>query len=800
MRFDEDKNRIIITVTEFVAISRRCVASAFGDEDEPEISRQGRGKEGGECPEELTHCFSDGKTDYILIGIPNMVGEDSVTLMMETTRPPERPRSNEVSQLRGEAFILGYILAMREGLESVELVTVYTNIECGKSHEVRERVEFKRLKAFFSKCVGTVSVFAVPQVERVKTRLPSMKAAKFPYPTVREGQAEFIRASYRAIATGGRLIAGAPTGTGKTVSALYPAIKALGEGRIDKAFYLTPKTTTQLAAKECLDLFSEKGAVIKAVILTAKDKICRRGRLCKTDRRLCESSRCSKMPEAVLKLYSRNVTVAREEDILEVAHQFKVCPYELSLTYSELCDIVICDINYLFDPSAYIRRFFTEGGCYAFLIDEAHNLPDRMRSMYSTELSDELFRSMISSPTPGALSGFAEQAERWRDELTAMLFPYVKEELREDKEWGLIGAQSLSRLPEGLLPLVRTMEEALDKRLMDSYASRDEEAPTRVSFYRDLLHTVRAFGDGLAAFDSGYRLFIFHQGGKTRVKLYLLDPSELVRSKISKGSSAVFFSATLQPMSYYKSLLGLDKDGVCLAVPSPFDSDSVSVSIMDRISTRYSERERTLPAVCRAIGSALSARRGNYMVFAPSFEYAEALCSAFRARYPKIKSIAQTKDMTSSEKQAFLDAFATPTDKYLVGFCVLGGIYSEGVDLVGESLIGAIIVGIGMPSLSYERERMAEYFEDKFEQGKEFAYVYPGMNRVFQAAGRVIRSENDRGVIVLIDDRFADPLYKKSIPDLWRSMRYIEDADELSERLKSFWSRIDKESISHKDT
>ena len=262
---------------------------------------------------------------------------------------------------------------------------------------------------------------------------------------------------------------------------------------------------------------------------------------------------------------------------------------------------------------------------------------------------------------------------------------------------------------------------------------------------------------------------------------------------INRGHGALFFSATLSPIHYYRSSLGAEAQDSALNVESPFAPEQLSVSIMDKISTRFSEREDTLGAVCRVIAATVSAKRGNYMVFSPSFAYSEALYKAFKAKYPKINILFQNKDMTQKEKNDFLEEFKKESDSYLIGFAVMGGIYSEGIDLAGDSLIGAVIVGIGMPGLSYEREAIAEYYHEKFEEGKQFAYIYPGMNRVFQAAGRVIRREDDRGVIVLIDDRFDDPIYRKSLPKLWSGVKFIPDPKTLREELDKFWLEIAKE-------
>ena len=332
------------------------------------------------------------------------------------------------------------------------------------------------------------------------------------------------------------------------------------------------------------------------------------------------------------------------------------------------------------------------------------------------------------------------------------------------------------------------MTEVLEDEEKLNIKTNDNERNARLKAIRDLLYKVKKVASSLNSFDTGYRFLVFCHGEELFFKVLCIDASCEIQKRIDKGSGAVFFSATLSPLDYYRSILSTDRYADTLEVDSPFDKSQLSVAIMDRISIRYSERERTLPAVCRVIAATLSAKRGHYMVFAPSFEYAEAIYEAFSKKYPKVKSMLQGKNMTAVEKEEFLAAFSRESDAYLVGFCVMGGIYSEGIDLAGDSLIGSVVVGIGIPSLSYEREVMAEYFEEKYESGKQYAYVYPGMNRVFQAAGRVIRREDDRGVIVLIDDRFADPIYKKSIPTLWEGMQYVSDAKDLKAELDKFWA------------
>ena len=793
MKLVTDENRILRSLGEFVSIARRRISPALPtDEDEPELGRAskmalsalGIGKE-----EKLSLSFSYDGVDYRLFGYADEVKDGALTLVKSSTAGTKAAKKAEIAQARGEGFVLSKILADGQELDSVTLKIIYVNEVSGDSTVTEEKVDKKSLDAFFEKCASAVSIYAAPEIERVTVRVPSMKAMRFPYKDVRDGQDEFIRRAYKALAKGNTLFACAPTGTGKTVSVIYPAIKAIGEGKCDKAFYLTPKGTTAEAAKDCLELFASSGAKIKAIILTSKEKSCPCRLVCRESATACEMAKCNKLAEAVMAVHALDKCVVTIDDIQNIAKSYTVCPYEVELAYSELCDFIICDFNYLFDPVVYIRRFFTEGGKFAFLIDEAHNLADRSREMYSSELSAGDIDALLAKEEIGALSKLREELPKIRAALCELLFPFVKDEMRKDEDGKDVGGVSLSYVPGDLYTIIAELCAVLEDEEKLNMRMRDDERGARLKAIRDLFYKVKKVSASLQCFDTGYRLLVFYRDGEIFFKVLCIDAASEIQKRISKGSGAVFFSATLTPLDYYRSILSADPYADTLEVDSPFDPEQLSVSIMDRISIRYSERERTLPAVCRVVAATLSARRGHYMVFAPSFEYAEALYNEFKAKYPKVRSMLQGKNMSAKEKDEFLGAFSTDSGAYLVGFCVMGGIYSEGIDLAGESLIGAIVVGIGMPSLSFEREVMAEYFEEKYESGKQYAYVYPGMNRVFQAAGRVIRREDDRGVIVLIDDRFADPIYKKSIPNLWEGMQYVSDAKDLRAELDKFWAK-----------
>lgn len=798
MRYDIDTGKILITLGELVLIARRGISATLPvDEDEPNICRPSlmirRAALGDKEPIPVRFGFDALGYSFELIGEADMIEGEEVTVLFSTDTNASSPKSEEIRQARGMGFILSYMYASIEGYDNISLNIIYFNENSGEYDTRVEKTDISTLKKFFDKCVGEVVKFARPEIDRVTERLPSLRSLKFPHKRVREGQDEFVRAAYRALSRGTTLYASSPTGTGKTVSAIYPALKLVGEGKEDKVFYLTPKTTTAVSAKDCVESFAKGGAKIRGIVLTSKERSCKQRLICKRNIRFCPLSNMNKLAEATLALYDLGITVVTIDDIHSIATKYSVCPYELELSYAELCDIVICDINYLFDPRAYIRRFFNTGGRFALLIDEAHNLVERSREMYSAELLTSDITLPLAEPYTEASPMLLEALPDIRSRFISALYPYLKDEVREDKNGDPVAAVHLSYIPNELYSLFLELVTIYEGALKASYKLRDELSDLRCERYRELYYSAKALLDRASAFGGGYRLFLFLSGEDIRIKLFCVDSGDVIRDIIAKGRGAVFFSATLSPIDYYRAVLGGDNTSEVLETRSPFVPEALSVSIIDKISTRYSERERTLPMVSRTIAATISARRGNYMVFLPSFEYLEALSRDFSAKYPSLRVLSQKRNMTDKEKADFLAAFEEDNPSYLIGFCVMGGIYSEGVDLVGKSLIGAIVVGIGMPQLSYERECLAEYYDDKFDAGKLYAYIYPGMNRVLQAAGRVIRSENDRGVIVLIDDRFADPIYKKTVPDLWRGMEYVPDAKSLNERIKKFWADIDSE-------
>ena len=795
MRYDKETGRLLVSVRELVATARRGISSTLPcDSDEPGCPDHkciGKSSE-NDSFSELNFNFIAGEYSFALSGKVRAYA-DTVELRIAVDSSPKRPKKEVTMQARGEGYVYAYMLAERDGIDEVKIIFRYVSKSTGEENTASETVSVDKLKTFFNKCKMSIIVYALPEIERVTVRLPSMSKVKFPYEKARDGQSDIVHGVYNAIARGNTLFISAPTGTGKTVSVLFPAIRALGRGKCEKVFYFTPKTTTANAAKDTIEDIVSHGADVRAVIMSSKERLCKNGLVCRERRTACKNASENRMADAVLALYSEKICVVTAKKLSEISEKYRVCPHELALSYAELCDVVVLDINYLFDPNIYIRRFFEERHDFAFLIDEAHNLPDRAREIYSAELSEDELVSPALSPIVPEHSVLKNESRKAAEEFYKLFIPYLKDNAVFDDEGEEKSAAHLSEMPIKLYNILEKLIISAENEIFAARTAKDEEAEIRLSFFKDYYHKLKRFYDAAVRFDSSYELFVFLEENKVNVRCFCLDPAHEISNRLKLGTSAVFFSGTLSPIYYYKSVLSGERNAEVIETPSPFDSGQLSVSVMDKISTRFSERERTLEAVCRAIAATVSAKRGNYMIYSPSFAYSEALAKRFSRKYPKIKVLSQRRDMTKKEKEDFLKEFQKEDKSYLVGFSVLGGIYSEGVDFSGESLIGAVIVGIGIPQLSYEREAMTAYYQDKFEEGKEFAYIYPGINKVLQAAGRVIRTEEDRGVIVLIDDRFDDPLYKKVIPKLWSDMQFIGDAKELRKRLDEFWTEVEKE-------
>ena len=690
------------------------------------------------------------------------------------------------------ARCLAYFLAAANDLSRVRIrMRRYLAEEAEVQDRVTEQTR-EDLCIFFLSLLSRVEPLARDLIHRADDRIPTLQSLRFPYPNPREGQTELAEQTFRAIRRGERLFAEAPTGIGKTMSTLYPAVKALGEGYCDRIFYLTAKASIRREAYAAAGKLHEAGARLRAIMLYAKEQMCAHPEGCRAG----GSSRCNPDACPFARGYYDRVDDAVHEllrtrhgypksILMQTAQKYRICPYELSLDLSEYCELLICDYNYAFAPDVYLRRYFDadgERGGYVFLVDEAHNLPDRARDMYSARISIEAFERVYAKLDPkqdaemeAALGGFLLFAHR----LGALCI-----ENRQKHEDGSESGYYLNRAP-----LENFTQETLNlRKKIDTFLKKNEAHPHTVEL-SELSALLRRFCGLSDYYDDRFLTYMELREGKLSVQIFCLDPAGVLDSAMNRARSAILFSATLKPLDYFVDVLGGGKHAQTLELPSPYDPERFCVTVASAVSTRMEDRARSYRKVATLIAAAISARAGNYMVYFPSYDYMEHVLEAFRAKYPKVSCVVQKRGMTYHEQEAFLDAFKDDVDKMRVGFCVLGGSFSEGVDLPGSRLIGAIIVGTGIPGLSNERNMLRDYYENKCERGYDYAYTYPGMNHVLQAAGRVIRREEDKGILVLIDSRYAEEPYLHLYPAHWQGITAAGDAASLAHRCKLFWEK-----------
>ncbi len=741
---------------------------------------------------ELTYAVSGEEIDFAIVGSADMTYFDgriwTVEKYMERVRLSVRTSPASDPSFMADGVLTAYMLARDKGVESVRLRLTYAAGSREKSFEVVLKTSFlaNMTSALVSRAVPFVNIAAEKKLWGIST-LANMP---FPYREMRGAQRDFISDAYRVAKRGGRLLVCAPTGIGKTVSALYPALRAVGRGEIDRVFYLTAKTVTGNSAADACRTMSAQVTTLKCISVIAKERICPMNNVrtnsggCRICPLLGEVGRIpyeERRDEALLELLN-NYKVIDSATIAGVAKKYELCPYELSLDASEYCEVIICDYNYAFDPTVRFRRYFTNAERkerYMFLIDEAHNLPDRAREMYSASFDASVFLRLYKNAaelfpknTP-LIEGITAVIKKLR-EISAL----CRSEERLDAAGRSVGcwlsSSMLDGLPEALSMFIRAAGQT---------AAADSDAAVHLE---EAMLAGADFLRSTALFDKGFVMFSEQVGARLSVSVRCLDPSPMLDSMLSAAKAAVLFSATLTPMDYFADVLGC-RNAAKLELDSPYDPSKLCLFAYDAVSTRYSDREEYTDDVAEIIMSVIEAREGNYMVYFPSYEYMSTVYKAFAEIAPEVHCVVQSKGMSHTARNSFLAEFSKGGGETLVGFCVLGGAFAEGVDLKGEKLIGTIIIGTGLPKISAELNILSDYFEATRESGKDYAYTYPAMIKVQQAAGRVIRSENDRGVVVLVDDRYAEPATYRLFPRSWRHIKYTGDPFSLNAALCRFW-------------
>lgn len=669
----------------------------------------------------------------------------------------------------GQAKCYAYMFAKLNDLEFIGVKLTYIRQGKEKEQFIDTYVfNYLELEQFVIDLIGQYLEFYNIIFEKINKRNESIKTLPFPFDKYRPGQRELAKYSYAATKKGKRLFVEAPTGIGKTMSTLYPFIKALNDDEKSKIFYLTAKTSGKEAAHQAIRILKEKGLSLSDIIITAKDKICFcKGSACNPDECPYTKGYYDKI-QTVLRYSLLNYDDFDLSLITQIAYDNQICPFEYELDLSLFMDVIVCDYNYMFDPISYMKRYFDEDSSHFLaLVDEAHNLIDRSRDMYSASLSYQSFKDARKSTRHSKL----HKLKLAMSKMNKMFKEYLEVEDGNHivDEFNLYTYKTISSFITTMQDINKNENKEMTKELLE--------------FYLD----VNRFNKMLEFVNSNYLLFYEKKDGDIILRANCLDASGFLNASLSSIKSAVIFSATLSPMEYYVNTLGGKSSDASLILPSPFPKENLKIIIAPNISIRYKNRDSSYQKVADYIKAFVRNKVGNYFVFLPSYEYLHNLMP-----YIDIKDAAifeQSKEMSDEEKEVFLDNFKPSPETTSIAFVVVGGAFGEGIDLVSDRLIGAVIVGIGMPKINFISDQISKHYDALGYSGYDYAYLNPGMNKVMQALGRVIRSENDKGAVLLIDERYLLNEYRDLFKAEWREYEVAFNKDEITAITKDFFKK-----------
>lgn len=672
-----------------------------------------------------------------------------------------------------QAKLYGYMYCKLNNMENIKIKLTYFSIKDEAIHEIMRDFSLKELEEFSLYLIDKYLYIGQYTIEWINTRNKSIKELSFPFSNYRKGQRELAVCIYRTVCDNNRLFVEAPTGTGKTISSLFPAIKGMGEDKTNKIFYLTAKNVLATVVEETILKLYEKGLKVKVVNLTAKEKVCFLDKVsCNPEGCQYAAGHFDRVNEAIYDALE-NDDYFSSEVIKKYASKHKVCPFEFSLDLTNYSDLIVGDYNYIFDPKASLKRYKDNLDEYTLIIDEAHNLVNRSREMYSATLDFNSIENIKKL--------FKDNKEV--SKIIKRIYSYFT---NLDKELG-----ENSTLVQEFAPV--SLYDVLVKfiSIADEYLSNTEPIGEAYEAFLQFYFDVHSFLRIFEFFSDDFVTYIFRELDNIKLKLYCLNPSDILKDITKDMSGSIFLSATLSPIYYYKNILGgEDKDNQAM-LKSPFDRENYEVLVANNISTRFKDRENTYSIITEYIYSVINAKKGNYLVFLPSYSYLNEVYNTFKYNYGEneFNFVVQRSGMTNEESSKFLDEFNENNTKTTIGFAVMGGVFSEGVDLQGDRLIGAIIISVGLPQVCAEVELIKDYFDKKSSNGFEYAYMYPGMNKVLQSAGRVIRKEEDRGVILLIDDRFTHRKYKEIMPSHYKDFKIVSSKSQLQLYINNFWTK-----------
>lgn len=686
----------------------------------------------------------DGRAD-------GMVAGEFIEEIKSTYTPLEEVMEDHNELYWAQVMFYGFMYMENEGKRDILLNLTYFNLETEIEKTFQRGYTYEELETFVLDTISTYMLFVKEDLQWKLERNQSLKALTFPFSSYRKGQREMAVSVYQTIKVGKKLFAKAPTGIGKTVSTLFPALKAMGEEEVDRIFYLTSKGTQKEVAEETLQLLKEKEGKVKFLTLTSKEKICLNEEVnCHPDHCPYAKGHYDRINDGILAILKTKESYSKEV-LLDYARQYQVCPFELSLDLSFFSDVIIGDYNYVFDPRVYLRRFFQDvRENYVFLVDEAHNLVDRSREMYSQVLTKDLVME-------------AKKAGDNYSELKKSLQKINKVFLDKRKELeDMGGKRSYFGVPEDLTLALQSflvVFEHFRKAHQEDFEGREKI----MEFFFSVTH----FLNITEIYDEGYLTYEEVVGKNVRLKLFAIHPGGILKTIFKKAKATVLFSATLIPLPYYRNLLGGEEEDYQMSLASPFQKEHLKVYLDPKIDTRYKSRDRSLEGITRNLHAMISRKTGNYMAFFPSYQYMRKVYEEYVETYGVEGLYLQEQNLSEKERKEILGQFHEQRQGSFLAFMVLGGVFAEGIDLRGEALIGAAIIGTGYPMVSYEGDLIKKYF-DADGVGLLYAYIYPGMNKVMQAAGRVIRGETDEGMIFLMDLRYQWKQYDTMLPEEWK--------------------------------
>nr|WP_236901709.1 ATP-dependent DNA helicase [Clostridium tyrobutyricum] len=725
----------------------------------------------------------EGRADGIILE------DDCVTIdeIKTVTRPLEMIDATYNPLHLAQVKCYAYIYAYENKLDYICVQLTYYNINDHKVKFIKEKINIEDLRRFFIDILDKYYKWVELKKDWNDIRNKSIDDLKFPFKSYRTGQRKLAAVVYGTIRDKKRLFVQAPTGIGKTISTIFPSIKALATQKLSTIFYLTAKTTTRATAEETLKIMFERGLRLKSITITAKEKVCL------NDDTACNPEHCeyarghyNRVNEAIFEIINSEDLITRDK-IIKYSKKFQICPFEFCLDTALFCDYVICDYNYAFNPRVYLRRFFDESSeKNVLLIDEAHNLVDRSRDMFSAEIYKKSFlhiKKFIKKEDNKILKCLNKINSYMLDlkKNCNLEFKDLKDKLSGD----------IVYIKKNIYAQKSKMSEIYF--LLKNFSSQIEEwmiknaGQTGYDEILDEYFTVNNFIRIYEIYNDNFITYIENMAGDLKVKILCIDPSTLLDERMKSAEASILFSATLSPMNYFKDILGGRAEDYNMTLLCPFERRNREILISSNISTVYRSREESCLPIINYIKTVVSRRTGNYIVFFPSYGYMDRVYELFIEKFPDVKTSIQKSGMSESEREKFLNDFKEDSKESFISFAVLGGLFSEGIDLKGDKLIGSIIVGVGLPKISFERDIIMDFFNKKNGLGYEYSYMYPGMNKILQAAGRVIRTESDRGVILLIDKRFMTVKYKKLFPREWYPNHIIDCEHDIESILKVFW-------------